>query len=350
VAEHVVIIGSGPAGWAAAIYTSRANLKPLLFEGSATQDNWDLGRPPLGQLAITTEVENYPGFPVADLKTYLDNAIEEKRRKYMSPHTGHGVSGPELMELMRQQGINFGTRIVADDIASVDFSRHPFRLRPAGGQEIEALSVIVATGARANYLGLESEKRFKNRGVSACAVCDGALPRFRDRPLAVVGGGDSAMEESNYLSKFASKVYIVHRRDEFRASKIMAERALNNPKIEVKWNSVIDEVLGNDNDGVTGVRIRRTQEEDRTEDLAVSGYFAAIGHTPNTDFLGGQLELTEKKYIEWTTPARTYTSVEGVFAAGDCADDYYRQAITAAGSGCMAALDAERWLAAKGLE
>ena len=349
-AEHVVIIGSGPAGWAAAVYASRANLKPLLFEGAGSQENWDLGRPPLGQLAITTEVENYPGFPVADLKGYLDNAIDAERRKYMPPHAGHGVSGPELMELMRQQGLNFGTRIVSDDVVSVGLSKHPFQLKSGSGEEIEALSIIVATGARANYLGLESEKQFKNRGVSACAVCDGALPRFRDRPLVVVGGGDSAMEESNYLSKFASKLYLVHRRDQFRASKIMAERALNNPKIEVKWNSTIEEVLGNDEDGVTGVRIRSTIDQNKTEELEASGYFAAIGHTPNTDFLQGQLELTDKKYIKWTTPARTYTSVEGVFAAGDVADDYYRQAITAAGSGCMAALDSERWLAAKGFD
>jgi thioredoxin reductase (NADPH) len=215
---------------------------------------------------------------------------------------------------------------------------------------METLSLIVATGARANYLGLESEERFKNAGVSACAVCDGALPRFRNQPLVVVGGGDSAMEESTFLTKFASKVYIVHRRDQLRASKIMAERALANEKIEVKWCSVIDEILGNDADGVTGVRIRSTTDESQTEEIDVSGYFAALGHTPNTDFLEGQVETNEKGYIVWTTPARTHTSVEGVFAAGDVADDYYRQAITAAGSGCMAALDAERWLAAKGLE
>jgi thioredoxin reductase (NADPH) len=349
VAEKVVIIGSGPAGWAAAIYTARANLQPLVFEGDATQENWDLGRPPLGQLAITTEVENYPGFPAGDLSTYLDSSIDESKRKYMAPHLGHGVSGPELMELMRQQAINFETRVRTEDISSVDFSSRPFNLQSAGGENVQAQSVIVATGARANYLGLESENRFKNKGVSACAVCDGALPRFRDKPLVVVGGGDSAMEESDFLSKFASKVYIVHRRDEFRASKIMAERALNNPKIDVKWSHTIDEVLGNDNDGVTGVRIRSTKDKGRTEEVSASGYFAAIGHTPNTDFLGGQLAMTGKKYIRWTVPFRTDTSVEGVFAAGDVADDYYRQAVTAAGSGCMAALDAERWLAAQGL-
>ncbi len=240
--------------------------------------------------------------------------------------------------------------ITTDDVVEVNFRQQPFELKLLGGQKIQALSVIVATGARANYLGLESEDRFKNRGVSACAVCDGALPRFRKKPLVVVGGGDTAMEEATYLSKFASTVYLVHRRDKFRASKIMADRTLANEKISVKWNSRIDEVLGNDKDGVTGVRIRSTTDENRSEELDAAGYFAAIGHTPNTDFLGGQLELTEKGYIKWTTAARTYTSVEGVFAAGDVADDYYRQAITAAGSGCMAALDAERWLASKGFE
>ena len=347
-AEKVVIIGSGPAGWAAAIYTARANLEPLVIEGEASQENWDLGRPPLGQLAITTEVENYPGFPSGNLESYLDDAIDQKRRQYMAPHHKEGVSGPELMELMRQQALNFGTRTLQEDVKRVDLTGHPFKLATSYSGEIEALSVIVATGARANYLGLDSEKAYKNRGVSACAVCDGALPRFRDKPLVVVGGGDSAMEESDYLSKFASKVYIVHRRDEFRASKIMAERALNNPKIEVKWNSLVDEVLGNEQDGVNAVRIRSTVDKDRTEELQVSGYFAAIGHTPNTDFLQGALQTNDKGYLIWTRPFRTNTSVEGVFAAGDVADDYYRQAITAAGSGCMAALDAERWLAAKG--
>lgn len=349
-AEHVVIIGSGPAGWAAAIYTSRANLKPLVFEGAITPENQQMGTLPLGQLALTTEVENYPGFPVASLGGYLDAAIAEERRQYMADHRGHGVSGPELMELMRQQAVNFGTRIITDDVVNVDLSKHPFRLKTLEGKEHEALALIIATGARANYIGLPSEDKYKNNGVSACAVCDGALPRFRNKPLVVVGGGDSAMEEAGYLTKFASKVHIVHRRDSFRASKIMADRALKNPKIEVKWNSTIDEVLGNEKEGVTGVRIRGTDDKNRVVELPTSGYFAAIGHTPNTDFLKGQLKLNDKKYISWTTPQRTYTSVEGVFAAGDVADDYYRQAITAAGSGCMAALDAERWLAAKGFD
>jgi thioredoxin reductase (NADPH) len=344
-AERVIIIGSGPAGWAAAIYAARASLDPLVIEGEMTQENWDLGRPPLGQLAITTEVENYPGFPHGDLSAYLDDSLPKERRQLMAPHKKEGVSGPELMELMRQQAVNFGTRTLLEDVVSVDFSKRPFQMKTSGGGDYVAHSVIIATGARANYLGLESEKRFKNMGVSACAVCDGALPRFRDRPLVVVGGGDTAMEESDYLSKFASKVYIVHRRDSFRASRVMAERALKNPKIEVKWNSVIDEVLGSDSEGVTHVRIRGAEHSDQTETLQASGYFAAIGHTPNTEFLKGQLEMNSKGYLKWTVPFRTNTSVEGVFAAGDVADDYYRQAITAAGSGCMAALDCERWLA-----
>jgi len=343
-AERVIIIGSGPAGWAAAIYTARASLEPLVIEGEMTQENWDLGRPPLGQLAITTEVENYPGFPHGDLGHYLDHALPSDRRQLMAPHKKEGVSGPELMELMRQQAVNFGTRTLMEDVVEVDFSQRPFQLKTSGGATLQAHSVIIATGARANYLGLESEKRFKNMGVSACAVCDGALPRFRDQPLVVVGGGDSAMEESDYLSKFGSKIYLVHRRDEFRASKIMAERALNNPKIDVKWNSTIDEVLGTDEQGVTAVRIRSTVDPQKTEELSVSGYFAAIGHTPNTEFLKGQLQMNAKGYLQWTVPFRTNTSVEGVFAAGDVADDYYRQAITAAGSGCQAALDCERWL------
>jgi thioredoxin reductase (NADPH) len=265
----------------------------------------------------------------------------------MPPHEKHGASGPELMELMRQQARNFGTRIITEDVVAVDFKTHPFKLKVSDDTVQEALAVIVATGARANYLGLPSEHRFKNRGVSACAVCDGALPRFRNKPLAVIGGGDSAVEEADYLSKFASTVFMVHRRDELRASKIMAQRALSNPKIKVLWNRVVDEVLGTDGEGVTGVRLKSTTDEPDL-DVPVTGFFLAIGHTPNTAFLGGALELTPKKYIKLTTPARTYTSVEGVFAAGDVADDYYRQAITAAGTGCMAALDTERWLAARG--
>jgi thioredoxin reductase (NADPH) len=349
--ERVVIIGSGPAAWAAAIYTSRASLQPLVVEGAITEENRLKGTLPLGQLALTTEVENYPGFPPGDLSGYLQSGLEASKVPYRDPKSPHdGVTGPELMELMRQQAVHFGSRVMTDDVTSVDMAKHPFVLTTLAGEQIEALSVIIATGARANYLGLESEERYKNAGVSACAVCDGALPRFRNKPLVVIGGGDSAMEEGTFLTKFAEKVYIVHRRDKLRASKIMAERALANEKIDVKWNSVVDEVLGNDDNGVTGVRLRSTIDENKTEELDATGYFAAIGHTPNTDFLGGQLELTDKSYIRWTTAARTYTSVEGVFAAGDVADDYYRQAITAAGSGCMAALDAERWLAEKGFE
>lgn len=348
--ERVVIIGSGPAGWAASIYTSRADLKPLCFEGAVIEENRLKGTLPLGQLALTTEVENYPGFPAGNLGEYLKDSLDEAKYRYMAPHAGEGVSGPELMELMRQQAVNFGTRVVTDDVVSVDFSQRPFRLTTRGGESVETHAVIVATGARANYLNLESESRFKNMGVSACAVCDGAMPRFRERPLVVVGGGDSAMEEATFLTKFASTVYIVHRRDKLRASRIMADRALNNEKVTVKWNSTIDEVLGNDQDGVTGVRIRSTLDESQVEELDVSGYFAAIGHTPNTDFLDGQLQTNDKGYVIWTNPGRTDTSVEGVFAAGDVADDHYRQAITAAGTGCMAALDAERWLAAQGIE
>jgi thioredoxin reductase (NADPH) len=335
--EKVVIIGSGPAGWTAAIYAARAKLEPLVYEGAA----------PLGQLALTTEVENFPGFPAGHVREFLTTALPEDRRPYWvqtnKEPRSHGVEGQELMELMRQQALNFGTRIVTDNIVKVNFQRRPFVLTAREGQTVETLSVIVATGASANYLGLPSEDKYKNHGVSACAVCDGALPRFRNKPLVVVGGGDSAVEEGTYLTKFASTVYLVHRRDQLRASKIMQDRALNNPKIAPKWNRVLDEVLGNDKDGVTGVRLKSTVD-DRVENLDATGVFLAIGHTPNTKFLDGQLKLDDKGYVLWTTPHRTNTSIEGVFAAGDVADSYYKQAVTAAGSGCMAALDAERWL------
>jgi thioredoxin reductase (NADPH) len=252
------------------------------------------------------------------------------------------------MNLMRQQATNFGTKIITDDVTEVDLSRRPFQLKTLEGKTHEAHTIIIATGARANYLGLPSEERFKNRGVSACAVCDGALPRFRNKPLVVVGGGDSAVEEATYLTKYASTVHMLMRRDVFRASKIMQERARTNPKIAIHNFREVDDVLGDEKAGVTGIRVKNNQHGG-TEDIPASGLFLAIGHTPNTDFLKGQLALNDKGYIQYTTLMRTFTSVEGVYAAGDVADDYYRQAITSAGTGCMAALDAERYLAAKGL-
>lgn len=346
--ERVVIIGSGPAGWSAAIYASRASLEPLVFEGAITEDNRLKGTLPLGQLSLTTEVENYAGFPSGDLTAYLKSALPEHLVPYRGKNAPHGVTGPELMELMRQQAKNFGTRIVTDDVVSVDLSKRPFTIKTLEGQTVEAHTIIVATGARANYLGLPSEEAFNNRGVSACAVCDGALPRFRNKPLVVVGGGYSAMEEASYLTKFASVVYLVHRRGEFRASKIMAQRALENPKIEVKWFSTVDEVLGNDENGVTAVRLKHLQSN-KLETFEAAGMFCAIGHSPNTDFLKGQVKTDDKGYIVWTQSFRTNTSVEGVYAAGDVADSNYRQAITSAGTGCMAALDAERWLVTQGI-
>ncbi|GIX00353.1 MAG: thioredoxin reductase [Pirellulaceae bacterium] len=347
--ERTVIIGSGPAGWSAAIYAARANLKPLLFEGTVKPEMI-----PLGQLAFTTEIENYPGFPAGDVRCFVESAVDPDRHWNLPPvpqgHTKDGrphyaVQGVELMELMKQQALNFGTRVVGDDIVEVDFSSRPLKLKTGSGDTIQARTVIVATGARANYLGLESEEKYKNKGVSACAVCDGALPMFRGKPLAVVGGGDTAVEEATYLANLdgADTIYIIHRRDELRASKVMAERAMKHPKIKILWNTVVEEVLG-DGEKVTGLRLRNTV--DGTESvLEVAGMFVAIGHTPNTAFLNGQLEMNPKGYIKWVEPFRTKTSVSGVFAAGDVADDYYRQAVTSAGTGCMAALDAERYLA-----
>lgn len=316
--EALVIIGSGPAAWTAAIYGARANLNPVVYEGEPSREMI-----PGGQLMYTTDVENYPGF--AD-----------------------GISGADLMVQLRRQAERFASRIITENIVSVDFSKHPFVLRPGYGEEIEALTVVVATGARANWLGLPNEERLAQNGggVSACAVCDGALPAFRNKVLAVVGGGDSAMEESLYLTKFASEVLVIHRRDEFRASRIMAERVLKHPKIRVLWNTVVTEVLGYD--FVTGIRIRNTVAGEE-EEIDIGGFFVAIGHTPNTKFLDGQLELTPHGYIRTPFAWRTCTSVPGVFAAGDVMDDYYRQAVTAAGTGCMAALEAERWLAHHGL-
>lgn len=350
--EKVVIIGSGPAGWSAAIYAARANLKPVVYEGAFHPD-----MVPLGQLAFTTEVENYPGFPFGDVRALVETAIAPERQYVLPPvpkgHEKNGrphyaVQGTELVALMKEQAINFGTRVVGDDIIDVEFGAgthaSPHKLTSRDNGSVEAMTVIIATGARANWLGLPSEETYKNKGVSACAVCDGALPRFRNQHVLVVGGGDTAVEEANYLTNFASKVTMVVRRDELRASKIMAQRALNNPKIEMAWHSQVDEVLGNDKQGLTAVRLKNSQDA-KTRDVEAGGLFVAIGHTPNTKFLNGKLELNDKGYIKLTTPFRTYTSAPGVFAAGDVSDDYYRQAVTSAGTGCMAALDAERYLA-----
>jgi thioredoxin reductase (NADPH) len=273
---------------------------------------------PGGQLMFTTAVENFPGFP-------------------------QGVAGQILMTQMREQALRFETRVLSDDIVSVDASARPFRLRTAEGQAIAAEAVIIATGARANWLGLENEQRLAQTGggVSACAVCDGALPAFRNQVLAVVGGGDSAMEEATYLTKFAKEVIVIHRRDAFRASPIMAERVLANAKIRPVWDSVVTEVLGDD--FITGIRVMNLSTEEVTE-IPVGGLFVAIGHTPNTAFLRGVVDLDETGYVKTPVSWRTQTSVEGIFAAGDVMDPYYRQAISAAGTGCMAALDAERWL------
>ena len=275
-------------------------------------------------------------------------ALDPELLSYLSPHGKHGVTGPELVELMRQQAVNFGTKIISEDVTHINVSARPvgpFLLSASDGNTYESSAVIVATGASANWLGLPSEEQYKNQGVSACAVCDGALPRFRNRPVAVVGGGDSALEDANYLANFASKVLLIHRRDEFRASKFMVDRTLSNPKIEPIYSRIVEEVLGTSRAGVTGLNLRSTKNEPEME-IEVSGLFVLIGHTPNTAFLEGTVELTEKKYVRWTVPFRTFTSVPGIFAAGDCADSVYRQANTAAATGCMAALDAERWLAA----
>src|SRR5437588_9631033 len=273
--EKVVIIGSGPAGWTAAIYAARANLEPLVIEGDPGYDRKRIqGTAPLGQLNLTTEVENFPSWPAGDTREYIRTALPEEHRPYWvtanKPQPTHGINGPELMELMRQQAKQFGTRIETKDIVKVDFGRRPFVLTAHDGQAVETHTVIIATGARANYLGLPSEDRLKNFGVSACAVCDGALPRFRNKPLVVVGGGDSAVEEATYLTKYASTVYLVHRRDELRASKIMQQRALTNPKISMKWNRVLLDVLGDDKDGVTGARLGSTLDTGK-EEVAASG-------------------------------------------------------------------------------
>ena len=315
--ENLVIIGSGPAAWTAAIYAARARLAPLVYEGEPIGTML-----PGGQLMSTTEIENYPGFP-------------------------EGITGPELMDRMRQQALRFGVRVISERVQSLDAQEHPFRLTPSYSEPVTARTVIVATGANARWLGVPNEERLAQTGggVSACAVCDGALPFFRNKRVAVVGGGDTAMEESLYLTKFASEVVIIHRRDAFRASRVMADRALDHPKIRVEWNTEVAEVLGYDE--ITGVRLRDT-DTGAVRDMDVGGLFIAIGHTPNTQFLAGQLDLTPHGYIR-TKSWRTATDIEGLFAAGDVMDDYYRQAITAAGTGCMAALEAERWLAHRGL-
>ncbi len=309
--RRLVIIGSGPAGYTAALYAARAELQPLLLAGSGMDP--DIGLPG-GQLMLTTDVENYPGFP-------------------------DGVTGYEMMDLFRRQAERFGTEVLQVDATAVDLSSRPFSVT-ADGVTYTADSVIVATGARARWLGLPSEKEFMNRGVSACATCDGAL--YRGKEMAVVGGGDTAMEEALFLTRFATTVHVIHRRDALRASKIMAKRALDNPKIRFVWDSVVEEVLGNQ-EGVTDLRLRnlKTGAESR---LPVGALFIAIGHVPNTEIFAGALELDDRGYVV-VTPGATTTSVEGVFACGDVMDPTYRQAVTAAGTGCMAAIAGERWLA-----
>ncbi len=336
--EPVIIIGSGPAGWTAALYAARANLRPLVFPGRAVGKDLLPG----GQLMLTTEVENYPGYP-------------------------EGVDGPQMMQDFFHQAMRFDTRVVTDkgvargeqvtgglftpfqNAAEVDLSKRPFRVKGDGGFECSAHALIIATGAKANWLGQENEQRLAQSGggVSACAVCDGALPMFRDTELAVIGGGDSAVEEATYLTKFASQVYMIHRRDQLRASKIMQDRAFKNDKLKILWNKIVVDVLGDEK--ISGVRLKDTKTEEESE-LRLSGLFMALGHAPITPFLNGQLDLDDAGYIKLKDPYRSTTSVEGVFAAGDVADHVYRQAITAAAMGCKAAIDAERWLTEQGIE
>lgn len=312
--HKVLIVGSGPAGLTAAIYAARANLNPFMVEGFSAG-----GLVPGGQLMFTTDVENYPGFPT-------------------------GVTGQEMMEKFREQAVNQGTEIVTHDVMKLDLSERPFKVW-VGEDENElhlAETVILATGARANYLGLDSEEQLKNKGVSACAVCDGAL--FRNQPVVVVGGGDTAMEEATYLSGLCSKVTLIHRRDEFRASQTMQDRLLARENIDVLYSHVVTEVLDPAQDKVTGVKVKNLKT-DEINTVDAGAMFVAIGHTPLTDLVKGQVDMHDNGYIK-VKPGSTYTSVPGFFAAGDVADFTYRQAVTAAGTGCMAALDAERWLAA----
>ncbi|MGE3109878.1 MAG: thioredoxin-disulfide reductase [Phycisphaerales bacterium] len=324
-AHKIVIIGSGPSGWTAAIYAARAQLDPVVYIGTPKPGPILPG----GQLMLTTEVENYPGFP-------------------------HGVMGPEMMSLFQKQAERFGTKVFSADIERCDFSRRPFTLYTSERQEVRAHAVVIATGAVANWLGLPNENRLamSGGGVSACAVCDGALPLFRNQPLAVVGGGDTACEEATYLTKFASTVYLIHRRDQLRASKIMQDRFVTRPNAKVLWNKVVVDVLSapdeHASDKVTGVVLEDTKTRERST-LDVKGLFVAIGHTPATRFLQDSgLEFDGAGYISLRTRS-SHTNIPGVFAAGDVADSVYRQAVTAAGMGCQAALDAERWLAAEGV-
>lgn len=310
--HKVIIIGSGPAGLTSAVYAGRANLQPLVFEGLQ----------PGGQLTITTEVENYPGFP-------------------------KGIMGPEMMELFREQAQRFGADTQFKEVTAVDFSKRPFTV-VVDDKEYFGETVIVATGASAKLLGITSEANYMGYGVSACATCDGFF--FKDQEVFVVGGGDTAMEEASFLTKFASKVTIVHRRDQFRASKIMQDRVTKNPKVSVIWDSVVDEVLGEQHNGkktVTGLKLKNVKSGAITQ-VKADGLFMAIGHQPNTELFKGILDMDEKQYLK-VQPGSTRTNIPGVFAAGDVADSYYRQAVTAAGTGCMAAIDAERFLAAQGV-
>ncbi len=308
--QELIIIGSGPSGHTAAIYAARANLKPLMFEGMMAG-----GIAAGGQLTTTTEIENFPGFP-------------------------EGVSGPELMERMRAQSLKHGARIETQTVERVDLSRRPWRVVTEEGASFEAKALIIATGATARRMNISGEDKFWQRGISACAVCDGALPIFRNKVVVVVGGGDSAVEEASHLTKFAAKVILMHRRDELRASKAMQKRAFDDPKIEIMWHTVPVEALGEK--FLSGLKVRDLKN-DTVSELACNGLFYAIGHQPNTAFLSGQLELDEMGYIK-TVPGTSQTTVPGVFACGDVQDKKYRQAITSAGSGCMAALEAEKFL------